>query len=257
MKNIVIDHPAEHVARILINRPDAKNALDHLTRQELLDALRQVVDDKNNRAIIFAGVNHILSAGGDVPSMAKLTEKQARDRMRHGRELCRAMAECPLPVVSVIEGMGVGNSVGLAMLSDFILMDEKAFILFPFLKLGLIPDWAILHSLPLRVGSGRAKQILMTCERVPAQKALAIGLADEVVAKENAMDTAIEKAVEFSKLPIAAFARMKHRLNQIATTIDEELRTEEDNQSACLNHDEFREGFKAFIEKRSADFRKL
>lgn len=254
MVTVLIDHPAPHVARLRINRPESRNALDHDTRQLLLEGLQSIFSDRTNRALVFGGVEGILSAGGDVPSMAGLTEQQARARMQHGRTLSRTFAEAPIPVVTAVEGMGVGNSMGLAMLSDYIVMGDDAFILFPFLKLGLIPDWGILRSLPRRVGVGRARQILMTCERVKASKAENIGLVDELAATKDVMAVAIERAEEFSKLPIEAFSRMKQRLNYVACTLDEELASEEDNQSACLGNAEFREGFAAMMEKRAADF---
>ncbi len=254
MSTVLIDQPAPHVARILINRPDSRNALDHDTRQLLIEGLQEIFASAENRALVFGGVNGVLSAGGDVPSMAGLSEREARARMRHGRTLSRIMGEAKIPVVTSIEGMGVGNSVGLAMLGDYIVMGEDAFVMFPFLKLGLIPDWGILRSLPRRVGLGKARKVLMTCERIPAVKAEAMGLVDEVVAKEHVMDTAVKQAEQFAQLPVAAFSRMKQRLNHIAVTLDEELATEEDSQSACLLHDEFLEGYAALTEKRQANF---
>lgn len=254
---VLIDHPAPHVARMLINRPERKNALDHDTRQLLIEGLQQIFADKSNRALVFGGVEGVLSAGGDVPSMGGLSEDQARARMQHGRLLSRTLGEAKIPVVTAIEGMGVGNSLGLAMLGDYIVMGDNAFVLFPFLKMGLVPDWGILRSLPRRVGLGHARRILMTCEKVKAAKAEAIGLVDEVVPADQVMAVAVERAGELAKLPIAAFARMKHRLNYIATTLDEELVSEEDNQSACLLHAEFAEGYAAFNEKRPADFTKV
>lgn len=257
MSKVLIDYPAPHVARMLINRPESKNALDQETRILLLEGLENIFADKNNRALVFGGSNAILSAGGDVPTMAGLTEQQARDRMRHGRLLTRTLAEAKIPVITAIEGMGVGNSLGLALLGDYIVLGSNAFMMFPFLKLGLVPDWAILRSLPRRVGLGKARQLLMSCEKIKAQKAEAIGLVDAIVQPDEVMSHAVEKAEQFSKLPLAAFARMKQRLNYIATTLDEELMSEEDNQSACLLHAEFNEGYAALTEKRRADFIKL
>lgn len=254
MTTVVIDQPAPHVARIRINRPESRNALDQTTRQRLIEGLEVISSDKANRALVFGGVEAVLSAGGDVPSMYGLSEQQARERMRHGRKLSNLFAELDIPVVTAIEGMGVGNSVGLALLGDFILMGEDAFVMFPFLKLGLIPDWGILRSLPRRIGLGKARRVLMTCERIPAVKAEQMGLVDELVPKDQVMARAIEQAETFAQLPIAAFARMKQRLNQITTTLDQELATEEGNQSALLLAEEFVEGYNALTEKRSAIF---
>lgn len=254
MTTVLIDNPAPHVARLLINRPDSRNALDQTTRQLLIEGLQSIYADKSNRALVFGGVGGVLSAGGDVPSMTGLTEQQARERMQHGRALSQLFADAEIPVVTAIEGMGVGNSVGLALLGDYIVMGDNAFVMFPFLKLGLVPDWGILRSLPRRIGLAKARRVLMTCERIKAGKADAMGLVDQVVAKDEVMSVAVRQAEQFAALPIAAFARMKQRLNYIATTLDEELASEEGNQSACLLADEFVEGYAALTEKRNADF---
>jgi 2-(1,2-epoxy-1,2-dihydrophenyl)acetyl-CoA isomerase len=257
MSTVLIDYPALYVARIRINRPEKRNALDHATRQLLIDGLQAIFSDKSIRALVFGGVDGILSAGGDIGSMVDLSAEQARARMQHGRLLSLTFAEAPIPVVTAIEGMGVGNSVGLAMLGDYIVMGESAFVLFPFLKIGLVPDWAILRSLPRRVGFAFAKRVLMSCEKIPSATALSRGLVDEVVANDLVMSSAIEKASQFAELPLAAFGRMKARLNIITTTLDEELASDEDTQSACLLHAEFAEGFSAFSEKRKANFADL
>lgn len=257
MTTIRIDKPAPNVARILINRPASRNALDHSTRQLLIDGLQEIYADKSNRAIVFGGVDGVLSAGGDVPSMANLTEQQARERMQHGRALSQLFADAEIPVVTAVEGMGVGNSVGLALLGDYIIMGDDAFIMFPFLKLGLIPDWGILRSLPRRIGLAKARRVLMTCERINAEQSMAMGLVDKLVSKAEVMAEAINEAEGLAKLPVDAFARMKKRLNHIAVTLDEELASEEGNQSACLLAAEFVEGYAALTAKRAADFTKL
>lgn len=251
---VIVDRPALHVVRLRINRPDKRNAIDYEVRQSLIDSLREVFANPDDRAIVLGGVDGVFSAGGDVATMFGLAEGQARDRMRHIHLLCRLVANASLPVVTAIEGIGAGAAVGLSLLGDFIVVGEGSRILFPFMKLGLTPDWGTLLTLPRRVGLPTARRILTQTQPVDGREALRIGLADELVADGEVMDAAIAKAVELTKLPLGAFARMKTRLNNVAASLEEELSREEGDQAVCLLGSEFFEGYAAFKEKRSANF---
>jgi 2-(1,2-epoxy-1,2-dihydrophenyl)acetyl-CoA isomerase len=196
----------------------------------------------------------VFSAGGDVPSMVGLTADQARDRMRHIHVLCRLVAGARLPVVSAAEGFAAGAVVGLALLGDEIVAGPATKFLFPFLKLGLAPDWGQLLTLPRRVGIGHARRILTGGNPVLGEEALRIGLVDSLVADDAVMDAAVRRAGELAALPVEAFARMKARLNAVSGSLDEELAREETDQAVCLRGDDFVEGYAAFRDKRAADF---
>ena len=254
---VLVDRPVPHVARLLINRPDKRNAIDFEVRRQLTEALTEILADDSVRALVFGGVGGVFSAGGDVPSMVGLTQKQARERMQHIAVLCRLVAHAGIPVVTVIEGFGAGAAVGLALLGDYIVVAEGSKILFPFLKLGLVPDWGQMLTLPRRVGVAQARRLLLSGKAVGGVEALAIGLADELASDADAMDAAVAKAASWAALPKGAFGRLKARLNHPSSTLDEELVREENDQAASLLGAEFAEGFAAFKEKREADFMAL
>lgn len=251
---VLLDRPAPHVARLLINRPDKRNAIDHAVRQGLIDALSSLRSQTDVRALVFGGVAGVFSAGGDLPSMTGLTEQGARERLQHIHVLCRLVAGCGIPVVSAVEGIGAGAAIGLALLGDYIVVGQNSKILFPFLKLGLVPDWGQLLTLPRRVGVAAARRILTAGEVVDGREAARIGLADELVANAEVMSAAVRQAETWSRLPSEAFARMKDRLNNVSGSLVEELAREETDQVLCLLGNEFAEGFAAFRDKRDADF---
>ena len=251
---VLVDRPAPHVARLLINRPDKRNAIDFDVRQQLTEALGALLGDATVRAIVFGGAQGVFSAGGDVPSMVGLSEAQARERMRHIHLLCQLIAEAGVPVVSAIEGIGAGAAVGLALMGDRIVVGEGTKILFPFLKLGLVPDWGQLLTLPRRVGLPVARRILTDGAPVSGAEAHRIGLADTLVADAQVMATAVAQAAELALLPREAFARMKARLNHPSTSLAVELAREENDQAVCLLGDDFVEGHDAYVNKRAADF---
>ncbi len=250
---VLQDHPAPHVARLRINRPDKRNAIDFDVRDQLTQHLRTLLADGQTRALVLGGVGGVFSAGGDVPSMAGLDEEGARQRMQHIHVLCRLVAHARIPV-SAMEGFAAGAVVGLALLGDQIVAGPGTKVMFPFLKLGLAPDWGQLLTLPRRVGIGAARRVLTSGETVTGEEALRIGLADVLVPDDQVMATAVARAAALALLPHEAFGRMKMRLNQPSASIEDELAREEDDQAVLLTGDDFREGFDAFRAKRAADF---
>lgn len=251
---VLLDHPAPHVARLRINRPDKRNAIDHAVRRGFIDHLTVVLADAQVRAVVLGGVAGVFSAGGDIPSMVGLGEAQARERMRHIQGLCRLVAQARVPVVSAMEGVTAGAAVGLALLGDRIVIGRGARVLFPFLKLGLAPDWGQLLTLPRRVGLPVARRLLSDGEAVGGEEALRIGLADALCEDAEVMERAVALAASLARLPTEAFGRMKQRLNHPSASLDEELGREETDQAVCLLSDDFLEGYAAFREKRAADF---
>lgn len=251
-----IDRPAPKVLRVLINRPDKRNAVDQATREALLEALTAAQTDASCGAILLGGVDRVFSAGGDLPSMVGMSEAQARERMRHGHRICRLIAESRVPVVSAAEGFCAGAVVGLALLGDHIVSGRGTRFLFPFLKLGLVPDWGLLRSLPLRVGLPAARRILTAGRAIDGEEAVRIGLADDYVGDGDVMIAAIEQADRLSRLSPQAYTLMKARLLQAPLTFDEDLWCEEGDQTEMFLGADFREGYAAYTEKREPDFGK-
>lgn len=254
---VLVDRPAAHVARLLINRPDKRNAIDHAVRQQIAQALTALAGDPDVRALVLGGVAGVFSAGGDLPSMKGLDEAGARARMEHIHGLCQQIAEAPLAIVSAIEGIGAGGAIGLALLGDEIVVGEGTRILFPFLGLGLTPDWGQLLTLPRRVGLPAARRLLIGSGPVDGAEAFRIGLADEVTADGQVMARAIERASALALLPRDALQRMNRRLETPSATLSEELAREADDQARCLTGTEFNEGYAAFLARRPPDFSNL
>ena len=251
---VLADRPAPHVARLLINRPHKRNAIDHDVRQTMLDLLGSVLADGGVRALVLGGVGGTFSAGGDLPSMGGLDEAGAGERMRHIHRLCRALAGAALPVVSAVEGACAGGAVGMALLGDEIVVGEDTKILFPFLSLGLTPDWGQLLTLPERVGRTAAWWMLTSGGPVSGAEALRTGLADQLTAQGSVMAAAVSRAEALARLPATALALTKRRLAIDPARLEAELGREARDQVSCLTGREFAEGFAAFAARRAPDF---
>ena len=209
---VLVDWPAPHVARLLINQPEKRNAITLETRQAILDQLSALVTRPEMRALVFGGVGGIFSAGGDVSTMSGLSESDARARMAHVAKVCQLVATLRVPVVSAVEGFGAGGAVGLALLGDFLVVGESTKLLFPFFKLGLAPDWGLLHTLPLRVGHPMARRLMTEGKAIGGREAVAIGLADQFAEPTTGgaiMAAAVDRASALAALPQEAFARTK------------------------------------------------
>ena len=246
------DTPAPGVRRILIDRPEARNAIDGETRAALIAAVADARSDEVARALLLGGADGLFSAGGDLPSLVGLDRAAALARLQQGHELVTALWEFPKPVVVAVERFAVGAAAGLALLADEILVGRSAQFAFPFLRLGLVPDWGLMGSLKLRVGWSQAIRLLRDSAAVKGERALAIGLADRLVEDEKVMAEAIAAAEALAKLPRAAFATMKRLMRGDAAVLG--LAEEAAAQAGRIVSDEFAAGYAAFREKREPRF---
>ncbi len=277
---LALDTPVSGVLRVLINRPEKRNAIDHDVRAQLIEVFSGLTGTSAYRSVVLGGVGGHFSAGGDLPSMVGLDEAAAHARMRHIAGLCRLVEATSIPVVTAMEGFSAGACVGLALLGDHIVVGPDTKILFPFLKLGLVPDWGLLYTLPRRVGYRIARQVLLSGATLSGPEATAIGLADECATlaagtsagtgmgagagvdmgvgvgagARSVMALALARAAELAALPASAYACLKRRLTRPSGAFEEELEREEQDQAGLLQSADFREGYAAFAEKRLPNF---
>ncbi len=243
------------IARIAIDRPDKRNAIDPDTRTEMIAALAGALAEPAIHAIILTGEGGHFCAGGDITSMGDFDVATARIRMKHNHRLVRALMEAEKPVIAAVEGFAVGAGAGLALLCDFIVLAEGGSIGFPFFKIGLTPDYGILHTLPRRVGAAAARRLLFSAATLKGAEALDAGLADELVGEGEAERRALEIALEMAALPPHAFALTKRHLAMGPMTLDGALELEALAMSLAFTGPELVEGRAAFAEKRKPDFR--
>lgn len=256
MGAVNIDRLDNGIARVALNRPDKRNSLNDEVRAILISELPDLLRDQAVHALVLTGEGEHFCAGGDIASMEGLNAKGARARMKDNHTIVRMIAESEKPVVTAIEGFAVGAGAGLAMLGDTAVIGESGTIGFPFFRVGLIPDYGILHTLPRRAGGARARQLLLYAQMVKAPEAVQWGLTDELVSDGKAEEVATERALTLAQMPPFAFAIAKQQLGLAPVKLDEALEMEALAQAGCFGADEFLEGSTAFLEKRSPVFRK-
>ncbi|MEQ9814364.1 MAG: enoyl-CoA hydratase/isomerase family protein [Azospirillaceae bacterium] len=251
---VLADRPAEGIARLRLRGDGRMNPMDGTLRAALLARLDEAIEDDTVKAIVIAGDGENFSAGGDIKSMDGLTLEAGRRRIQSVARVVRRLAEAPKPVVAAVRGYAVGAGASLTLLADSVVAGQEARFGFPFFRIGLIPDWGALHTLPRRVGPQRARQLFVTGRLVAAEEALSLGLADQVVPEGQLDDTAIEAANQLAALPPMAFDIAKRQLNNPPASLDAALEAEALAQAACFVSDDAAEGRAAFFAKRSPEF---
>jgi 2-(1,2-epoxy-1,2-dihydrophenyl)acetyl-CoA isomerase len=255
MSELLIDHPAPGIRRLLINRPEARNAINAAVREALHTALLAARDEQTIRAVIIGGTGGFFSAGGDLPSMAGIAPDAALTRMADGHKIVTLLWTFPKPVIAAVERAAVGAGAGIAMLADRIVMGKTATLLFPFLRLGLIPDWGLIQTVSRRAGATQAHRFFLDGKPIDAETAIAYDMADQNVDDDAVMAHALAQAEELAALPGDAFARLKQLLRHDLSADPLNLAQEAQAQTACLTGPEFVEGYAAFKEKRAPRFR--
>jgi len=250
----ITDRPAPAVARVTINRPDRRNALGPEVRDALIAAMSAVLADDTVRSVVLCGAKGVFCSGGDISTMKRLEATAGRARLKAHHHLVRLIAEADKPIVAAVEGFAVGAGGGLALLCDLIVMGQSAQIGFPFFRLGLVPDYGILYTLPKRVGMGVARQAVLLGTMFKGEEALRVGLADQAVPDADVMAEAIRAAAEMGSHARAATALAKRLLATMPASLEGALEMEALAQPLLITSDDFVEGTAAFMEKRKPRF---
>jgi enoyl-CoA hydratase len=167
----------------------------------------------------------------------------------------RAITALPRPVVAVVQGAAAGVGVSLALACDLVLASDKAFFLLAFTKIGLMPDGGASALIAAAIGRIGAMRMALLAERLPAADALAYGLVSAVYPADD-FDAEVDKVVsELLNGPAVAFAKTKAAINAATLTeLEPTLQRELEGQSALLQSHDFREGARAFQQRRTPDF---
>ena len=148
------------VATLTLNRPEARNAISTAMKDELSTVVPQIAADPGVRAVVLTGAGGVFSAGGDLRGMdevrASMTVEGWRDRMRSVHPLIRTLLEMDKPLIAAVDGAAFGAGFSLALLADFVLASPRARFCLSFMRVGLVPDFAAMYTLPRVVGVQRA-----------------------------------------------------------------------------------------------------
>jgi enoyl-CoA hydratase/carnithine racemase len=252
---VLRDDPRERVARLRLNRPERRNAINPQLRAALREGIADALADPGVRAIVIAGAGGTFCSGGDLASAASGGDPAAsRARMIENHRLVRLLWHAEKPLIAAVEGWAVGAGAGLALLCDTIVAGRSACFAFGFLRVGLVPDYGLSLTLPRRIGHARAADLLLGAGQVSAVDGAHTGLVDVVVADEVVEKAALDRASLLAQQPPMAFALAKRMLVASMSSLDATLEAEAAAQALCFLGTEHQEGKRAFLEKRAPSF---
>ena len=256
LKNVIYEK-SEGIAIITINRPDALNALNAETIDEILQCLEDIAKDDNVRAVILTGAGpKAFCAGADIKAMKGMTALDARKLSQMGYKLCKAIENLEKPVIAAINGYALGGGLEVAMACDLRIASEKARMGQTEINIGLIPGWGGTQRLPRLVGKTLAKEMVFTGKMIDAQTAYQRGLVNKVVSPEQLMDAAKEMAKELASKAPVALKLSKMLINHgLETDLDTALVLEREAFGVVASTEDLQEGVSAFLEKRKPVFK--
>lgn len=203
------------IRTVTLNRPEALNAADADMHRRLSQIWVELADDPQARAVVLTGAGRAFSAGGDFDFMRSYRDPECRWRvMEEARRIVTEMLHFPLPVVAAVNGPAVGLGSTLAALSDLVLMADNAFLADPHVMVGLVAGDGGAATLPAHMSLLHAKEFLFLGDRVEAQRAVAMGLANRVVPAADLPAEAHRLAARLAGLPQHALRDTKRALNQ-------------------------------------------
>ena len=243
----------DHYAIIAFNRPEKLNALSPDLFLSLQEAFFEIENDESVRALIFTGMGDNFSAGGDVEEDIKpLKDKSAIEFKEYFNPLCEMymrVYNVEKPTIAAINGFALGAGMELALMCDIRIAADTMQMGEFFVRMGLVPE-AGMCVLPKLVGMGKAKMMCYTGELVGAQEALRIGLAEQVVPKDELMPAAEKLAARLAKGP-ASIKIMKRAINELGSLpLEQTLNASVLYQFAASRTSDHAEAVKAFLEKR-------
>lgn len=254
----VIAETSDGVLTLTLNRPEKKNALTRAMYQALGDAIDGAEFDKDVRCVLIQAEGDMFTAGNDLADFAAVNagEGAANDARRDGNPLLAALARAKTPLVAAVNGRAVGVGVTMLLHCDLVYLTEDSVLTTPFVNLALVPEAASSLTLPDRIGHARAFSMFVLGEAVDAQKALAWGIANEVLPRSELRARARAAAMAVAARPPAAVIITK-ALMRDPVSLAERMDREGVHFSAQLKSPEAKEAFAAFAEKRAPDFAKV
>ena len=205
---------ADGVATVTFSRPDKLNALTFDAYADLRDLLAELPHRGDARVLVIAGEGRGFCSGGDVEEISgALQRMEAAELLEFTRmtgSVVKGLRECPLPVIAAVNGVAAGAGAVIALAADFRLLARSASFAFLFTRVGLSgADMGSAYLLPRLVGLGRATELLMLGQKVDAERALAIGLASEVLDDADLPSRAADLARRLADGPALAYAQTK------------------------------------------------
>ena len=251
---------ANGVLTVTLNRPDVLNSFDRPMADALVLALRNAGNNPEVRAVLLTGAGRAFCAGQDLAAVLPAEGKPTPDLgdvvQRQYNPIIHSIRALEKPVVCAVNGVAAGAGANIAFACDITLASEKASFIQSFTKIGLIPDSGGTFILPRIVGLQRAAALTMLGDRLDASRAKEWGLVFDVLAEDKLLEVARGMAEHLAAMPTRALGLTKRAFNAgFCNDLETQLVLEEDLQREAGRSDDYAEGVRAFMEKRTPAFK--
>ncbi len=247
----------DQIARITFNRPKVLNALDRQTVEELGDCLNRARDDAAVRVLILTGAGEkSFVAGADINELARRTPVDGKEFSLYGQEVFHRLETMGKPSIAALNGFALGGGCELALACTIRIASKTAKLGQPEVKLGIIPGYGGSQRLARLCGKGMAHELILAGEMIPAEEALRIGLVNHVVEPGELLPAAEALARRIiANAPLAVKFAIEAVEHGMEMPQEEGLFLEATLFGLCCATEDMREGTRAFLEKRPAQFK--
>jgi enoyl-CoA hydratase len=246
---------ADGVLSLTLNRPDSLNSLTATMLNGVADALDKAAADPQVKVVRLAGAGRGFSSGAGISADDQSKKAGGLTVLDAANRAVRSIVACPRPVVSVVQGPAAGVGASLALACDIVIASDKGYFMLAFTKIGLMPDGGASALVAAAVGRIRAMRMALLADKIHADEAFQAGLVTAVYPADELAAQVDKVIATLVRGPMIALAKTKDAIN--ATTLTElegALEREHTGQAALLRGTDYREGIKAFQERRAASF---
>jgi len=240
------------IARITLNRPDKRNAINPQMMCDLQTAF-DTIEKSHSRLVVLTGAGKCFCAGMDLDMLATIAKQSAAENQEDSRriaKLLRRIWSFPRPLIAAVNGAAYAGGCGIATLCDFTLAVPEAKFGYTEVKIGFLPA-IVSVFLTRQIGEKRSRDLLLTGRIISAEQAMDYGLVTEVVPAESLLDRANALADELMAASPSSLTRAKHLLTSSAAAgIDHDLERAILENARIRCTPDFKEGVASFLEKR-------
>lgn len=255
MSNILVDIN-NNIFTLTVNRPEKLNALNHQTLKEIEAAISDAQNNDDVKAIIITGSGEkSFIAGADISELAKTNAVSGMKFATYGQKVMNTIEQCAKPVIAAVNGFALGGGCELAMSCHIRVASENAMFGQPEIKLGVIPGFGGTQRLTRLVGKGRSMEMNLLGNMIDANRAYEIGLVNQVVPQADLSETVNKMARQLSfSAPVALQCIIDSINHGSECSLPEGLDYEAKAFAVTCSTNDMKEGTKAFLEKRKANF---
>jgi 2-(1,2-epoxy-1,2-dihydrophenyl)acetyl-CoA isomerase len=253
----ILSELKKNVLVITLNRPDKFNSFNREMALLLLDVLDKATHNNEVRAIVITGNGKAFCAGQDLaeatdpngPGIEKIISE-------HYNPIILKIRSIEKPIIAAVNGVAAGAGANIALACDIVFVAKSASFIQAFSKIGLIPDSGGTFTLPRLVGFNIASALMITGDKVTAEAAIQYGMAYKLFDDNEFFSQALVNADHIAAMPTKAIGLTKRLLNQSANnSLENQLHLEKEIQILATETFDYKEGVRAFLEKRKANFK--